>query len=115
VAEDRRQTRRLIMRVPMRIRRVNRKSEEEQSVESLNISVQGVYFASSTKFEVKEELELRLQMPEQLMVGQKSEWKFVGRVAHVQELGKNGMYGVGVQFLYYSAARRRPGPDAKND
>ncbi|HET9804657.1 MAG TPA: PilZ domain-containing protein [Candidatus Acidoferrum sp.] len=112
MAEDRRQTRRLIMRVPMRVRRLNRKPEEEQSVESLNISAHGVYFASETKFEVKDDLELRLHMPEQLMAGQKAEWQFVGRVAHVEELRKNGVYGVGVQFLYYSATRMKREADA---
>ena len=74
----------------------------EEAVESLNISLRGVYFATKTKFELKEDLELRLHMPEQLMPGQMTDWRFTGRVAHVQPIGKNGLYGVGVQFLYYS-------------
>ena len=107
MAQDRRQTSRLIMRVPIQIRSLHRGPQTEQTVESLNISLRGVYFATKTKFEVKEKLELRLRMPEQLMPGQITDWHFTGRVVHVQNLGKNGMYGVGVQFLYYSATAER--------
>lgn len=69
VPQDRRQTSRLIMRVPMRIRRLRKAPQNEELVESLNISLRGVYFATKTKFELKEDLELRLHMPERLCRG----------------------------------------------
>ncbi len=94
------------MRVPMRIRSLQRTPEQEHAVESMNISIRGVYFATDAIFEQKEEVEIRLRMPEQLMAGQMTDWCFTGRVAHVEKLGKNGKRGVGVQFLYYSAGQK---------
>ena len=94
------------MRVPMRIRSLQRGPEREYTVESMNISIRGVYFATDAMFEQKEEIEIRLRMPEQLMAGQMTDWCFTGRVAHVEKLGKNGKRGVGVQFLYYSAGQK---------
>jgi len=94
------------MRVPMRIRSLQRAPEREHTVESMNISIRGVYFATDAMFEQKEEIEIRLRMPEQLMAGQMTDWCFTGRVAHVEKLGKNGKRGVGVQFLYYSAGQK---------
>jgi len=106
VSPDRRHTSRLIMRVPMRIRSLLR-PQQEHAVESMNISIRGVYFATDATLEQKEEIEIRLRMPEQLMAGQMTDWCFTGRVAHVQKLGKNGKQGVGVQFLYYSAGEKK--------
>jgi len=42
-------------------------SRQEHNVESMNISIRGVYFATDASFEQKEEVEIRLHMPEQLM------------------------------------------------
>jgi hypothetical protein len=95
------------MRVPMRVRSL-RKGGSEHLVESMNISVRGVYFATSANFEENEQIEIQLHMPEQLMPGQITDWCFTGRVSHVHTLGKNGKCGVGVQFLYYSAGERKP-------
>ena len=107
--QDRRYTSRLIMRVPMRVRSLRNGRQSEYEVESMNISIRGVYFATDAIFEQKEEIEIRLHMPEQLMAGQITDWCFTGRVAHVQKLGKNGKRGVGVQFLYYSAGEKNFG------
>ena len=106
MSPDRRHTSRLIMRVPMQIRSLQR-PQLEHAVESMNISIRGVYFATDATFEQKEEIEIRLRMPEQLMAGQMTDWCFTGRGAHVQKLGKNGKRGVGVQFLYYSAGEKK--------
>lgn len=103
----RRQRRRLIMRVPMRVRRKHKKSLLEQGVESLNISLGGAYFAAEGKFDVGEKIEVSLKMPDAVITGQKTEWCFTGRVAHVDQLGKNGKSGVGVHFLYYTAGVRQ--------
>src|SRR5260221_12742955 len=93
------------MRVPMRIRSLQRAPGQEHTVESMNISIRGVYFATDAIFEQKEELEIRLRMPEQLMAGQMTDWCFTGRVAHGEKTGKNGKRGGGVQFLYYSGGQ----------
>ncbi len=107
MAEDRRHTNRLIMRVPMRVRSLCEGPQQEHPVESMNISIRGVYFATDAKFQEKEEIEIRLHMPEQLMAGQITDWCFTGRVAHVEKLGKSTKSGVGVQFLYYSAGEKK--------
>lgn len=107
-SEDRRQTKRLIMRVPMWVRSVTEQLQREQGVESLNISLLGTYFAADSKFHVGDKIEVRLKMPEVVFAGQKTQWCFTGRVTHVDRLGPNGKTGVGVHFLYYSAGNKPP-------
>jgi DUF1680 family protein len=108
MALERRQTKRLIMRVPMWVRSVAEKPQGEQGVESLNISLLGTYFAADSKFQVGDKLEVRLKMPEVVVAGQKTQWCFTGRVTHIDQLGPNGKTGVGVHFLYYSAGDKPP-------
>lgn len=98
----RRRANRLIMRVPMRVRN-KRTPKVEQGVESMNISIRGAYFATEETFRVGEKVQIRLKVPEAVMPGQRTEWCFTGRVAHVDRLGPNGKVGVGVHFLYYTA------------
>ena len=100
---ERRTVKRLIMRVPMRVRVISEVPQYERAVESLNISIRGTYFPSGEKFRVGEEVEIRLRMPEVVVSGQKTEWRFTGRVTHVDKLGPYGKSGVGVYFLYYIA------------
>jgi hypothetical protein len=105
---ERRQTKGLIMRVPMRIRGIREMLEGEQGIESMNISVRGTYFATEGKFQLGEKVEVRLKMPEVVVTGQKTEWCFTGRITHIDRLGRNGKTGVGVHFLYYSAGNKSP-------
>jgi len=107
VDQEQRHARRLIMRVPMRVRSIKEMPQGEQCVDSLNISIRGTYFAAEGKFQVGEKVEVRLKMPEPVISGQKTEWCFTGRVAHVDRLGSNGKSGVGVHFLYYCAGDRK--------
>jgi PilZ domain len=104
-AVDRRTVKRLIMRVPMLVRGISEVAQDERGVESLNLSIRGTCFASEEKFRVGEEIEVRLKMPEEVVSGQKTEWRFTGRVTHVGKLGPYGKSGVGVYFLYYSAEK----------
>lgn len=108
MAAERRQTKRLIMRVPMWVRGVSELPQGEQGVESMNISLLGTYFAADNKFQVGDKVEVRLKMPEIVFAGQKTQWCFMGRVTHVDRLGPNGKTGVGVHFLYYSAGDKPP-------
>jgi hypothetical protein len=105
---ERRQTKRLIMRVPMWVRSVAEKPQGEQGVESLNISLLGTYFAADSKFHVGDKVEVRLKMPEAVVAGQRTQWCFTGRITHIDRLGTNGKTGVGVHFLYYSAGDKPP-------
>jgi DUF1680 family protein len=108
MAAERRQTKRLIMRVPMWVRGATEQPQREQGVESMNISLLGTYFAADSKFQVGDKVEVRLKMPEIVFAGQKTQWCFTGRVTHVDRLGPNGKTGVGVHFLFYSAGDKPP-------
>lgn len=109
---ERRQERRLIIRVPMWVRSANGLPQEErgkhteEGVESMNISIRGTYFAAEGSFQVGEEIKVRLKMPEVVVPGQKTQWCFTGRVTHVDRLGAHVKSGIGVHFLYYSAGNK---------
>jgi hypothetical protein len=75
---------------------------ESHPAETMNISSSGAYFATSLKLREGFKLELRLKIPAEIKSLPPLECKFVGRVAHVEPLGNNGMSGIGVHFLYYS-------------
>lgn len=102
--KEQRQARRLIMRVPMRVRALGDPPQGEELVESMNISPRGAYFPTTLPLKVGSHVEVRLKMPEEVVPGQTHEWTFTARVVHVQQLGGFGKkLGVGVYFLYYSA------------
>ena len=82
--------------------------DDGEGVESLNISIRGAYFATGAKFCEGEKISVRLWMPEQIAAGQRTEWCFTGLITHVERLGANGKIGVGVHFLYYTAAEKLP-------
>ena len=105
MALGRRQTRRLLLRVPMRIRSLEKAEHTEERVESMNISLRGTYFPTTQELEVGPLVEIRFKMPGEIVPGQKNEWTFTGRVVHREELGRSfdRKFGVGVYFLYYSA------------
>jgi len=49
---------------------------------------------------------VHLKMPREVVGDDVVEWRFTGRVAHVEPLGStNDKSGVGVQFLYYEVPR----------
>jgi len=99
---DRRIARRFIMKVPLRFKPLKTSSPSEKPAESMNISTRGVYFA--TDFPVREGLlvEMLLEMPKEIVGNQTAEWKYTGRVAHIEPFeSPAGRSGVGVQFLYY--------------
>lgn len=99
---ERRLAARLIKRVPMQITLTLESSAESLLAETMNISTTGAYFATSLKLREGVQLELRLKVPEEIKSLPALECKFIGRVAHVEPLGNNGLSGVGVHFLYYS-------------
>lgn len=99
---DRRQAKRLTMRVPMLVRG-KRRPLLGQGVESMNISIRGTYFVAEGPFRVGEKIHVRLTMPEAVVPRQKTEWCLTGRVEHVNRLVTCGKVGVGVHFLCYTA------------
>ena len=99
---ERRQAKRLTVRVPMWVRGKST-ALLGQGVESMNISIRGTYFAAEGPFRVGEKIHVRLTMPEAVVSGQKTEWSLTGRVEHVNRLETCGKVGVGVHFLCYTA------------
>lgn len=99
---DRRQAKRLTMRVPVWVRG-KRTPPLGQGVESMNISIRGTYFVAEGPFRVGEKIHVRFTLPEAVVPGQKTEWCLTGRVEHVNRLVTSGKVGVGVHFLCYTA------------
>ena len=104
--QDRRTSRRLIMKVPLRFRPMKAASIPEEAAASMNISTHGVFFATEQKVSKGLMLQVHLKMPKEIVGDDVEEWSFTGCVAHVEPLGAtNEMSGVGVQFLYYEVPR----------
>ena len=105
-AQDRRTSRRLIMKVPLRFRPMKATSSPEETAASMNISTHGVFFATEQKVSKGLLLQVHLKMPREIIGDDVEEWSFTARVAHVESLGgANEISGVGVQFLYYEVPR----------
>ena len=106
---ERRSTRRLIMKVPLRFHAVEdngNNGDSEQSANAMNICSHGVYFATDQKLPKGVLIQVHLKMPREVVGDDVAEWCFTGRVAHVEPLGAmNDKLGVGVQFLYYEVPR----------
>jgi len=103
---ERRHRHRFIMRVPLRFHATREGVLREESASSMNISAQGVYFATDQKVREGLMVQLHLKMPREIVGVDAEEWSFTGRVAHVEPLSRqNGKSGVGVQFLFYEAPR----------
>lgn len=101
MSTERRQARRLIMRVPMHVRTLGDLPPGEEHVESMNISPRGTYFPTTLPLRVGSHVELRFKMPDEVVPGQTHAWTFTARVVHVQQLGGfTKKFGVGVYFLY---------------
>jgi len=106
---ERRSTRRLIMKVPLKFHAVENNGnngDSEQSANAMNICSHGVYFATEQKLPKGVLIRVHLKMPREVVGDEVTEWCFTGRVAHVESLGAtNDKLGVGVHFLYYEVPR----------
>ncbi|HEY6945588.1 MAG TPA: PilZ domain-containing protein [Candidatus Acidoferrum sp.] len=103
---ERRHGHRFIMRVPLRFHATKEEVLREESVSSMNISKQGIYFATDQKVAQGLLVQLHLKMPREIVGDDMEEWSFTGRVAHVERLSRhNAKSGVGVQFLFYEVPR----------
>jgi hypothetical protein len=103
---ERRHGHRFIMRVPLRFHTTEETVLREESVSTMNISTNGVYFATEQKVAEGLLVQLHLKMPKEIVGYDVEEWSFTGRVTHVEPLNRqNGKSGVGVQFLFYEVPR----------
>jgi hypothetical protein len=102
---DRRVSRRLSFKTPLRVR-LWKSAEPERRTESLNLSQSGVFFAMDSPMGEGETVEILLSMPEELTDEPPIEWRCTGHVVRVERADPTcGKVGVGVQFDCYEVAR----------
>ncbi|HKN74165.1 MAG TPA: PilZ domain-containing protein [Candidatus Acidoferrum sp.] len=103
---DRRLSRRLSLKTPLRVR-IWKSAAPEESAESLNLSESGVYFATDSAIREGETLEILLNMPEEITDEPSTEWRYTGHVVRVETVDSTrGKLGVGVQFDCYEVSRK---------
>ena len=101
---DRRKSRRIPIRMPLRIR-LWRFGMPEQQAECINVSAGGVFFASASSFHEGDHVAIELKMPEAL-VGTPSTWSCEGRVVRVEAIdSRSVILGVGVEFERHHMVR----------
>jgi hypothetical protein len=102
---DRRLSRRLCLKTPLRLR-IWKSAQPEESAESLNLSQNGVYFATNSAIREGETVEILLHMPEEITDEPSTEWRCTGHVVRVERVDSaRGKLGVGVQFDCYEVSR----------
>ncbi len=102
---NRRLSRRLCLKTPLRVR-IWKSAAAEERAESLNLSQNGVYFATNSVIREGETLEILLNMPEEITDEPSTEWRCTGHVVRVEPVDSTkGKLGVGVQFDCYEVSR----------
>ncbi|HMD08816.1 MAG TPA: PilZ domain-containing protein [Candidatus Acidoferrum sp.] len=102
---NRRLSRRLCLKTPLRVR-IWKSAAPEEKAESLNLSQNGVYFATNSAIHEGETLEIFLNMTEEITDEPSTEWRCTGHVVRVDSVNmKQGKLGVGVQFDCYEVSR----------
>ena len=92
---------RVNLQIPMRLRHAT-KASPEQSCQTINVSMLGVYFSAEVPPEVGELVQVLIGLPEKVTGKKTAHYCFTARVVHVEERrpvpSKNG---VGVNFYSY--------------
>jgi PilZ domain-containing protein len=101
-SEDRRLVSRHNISIPLKYR-LWRSELHSELGRSLNISEAGVYFATRSKIETGQLIEVRLKMPWEVANEAPTEWLCTGQVVRVDRAGS--VYGIGVRFDCYEVAR----------
>jgi hypothetical protein len=102
---NRRLSRRLSVRTPLRVR-IWKSAVPEEHAESLNLSRNGVYFATNSTIREGEIVEILLNMPEEITDEPPAGWRCTGHVVRVEDVDSmRGKSGVGVQFDCYEVSR----------
>jgi hypothetical protein len=89
------------IKVPLRVQML-RSAAPEQRAEALNISFQGVYFATNLPLHEGSPVQIALEMPEEVTRKPVAEWRCTGHVVHVQpHSSRQGTICVGIRFDCY--------------
>jgi hypothetical protein len=112
LARDRRSAHRHSVKTALRVRAWN-SALPEHRVESVNVSLRGIYFETKSPLCEGEVVEVILKMPEEVSGERPTEWRCTGHVVCAEPFdATKGKLGVGVQFYCYEASRpeQRPLP-----
>lgn len=102
---ERRVSRRLSFKTPLRVR-IWKSAAPEQRAESLNLSQNGVFFATDSPIHEGETVEILLKMPKEITDQPTTEWRCTGHVVRVERIDSaRGKMGVGVQFDCHAISR----------
>jgi hypothetical protein len=98
---ERRLAERFGLKIPLRVR-IAKPAAPEHTVESLNISKRGIYFATDLPLRKGTPVHLAFEMPEEVTHKPASEWRCTGHVVHVEpNSSPQGRICVGVGFDCY--------------
>jgi c-di-GMP-binding flagellar brake protein YcgR len=86
--------------------RVRKSESPEYAGESLDISEGGICFVTHSLLEEGETIEIRFEMPEEVVDEPAAEWRCTGRVLKVERLGAGATFHVRVRFDCYEVARQ---------
>jgi hypothetical protein len=96
---DRREARRFLMRLPMRV--LPREAHhQELRADTRDVSYRGLYFLSETKFEVGSEIDFVLTLPQNISVSGEVDIRCSGKILRV-EGGTNGTMGIAAKIERY--------------
>ena len=96
---DRREARRFLMSLPMRVLAHEAQSRDLRA-STRDVSYRGLYFLSETKFDVGHQIEFVLTLPEKISNSGAVDIRCFGKVVRV-EAGKNGTIGVAAKIERY--------------
>jgi hypothetical protein len=96
---DRREARRFLMSLPMRV--LPREAHyKELRANTRDVSYRGLYFISETKFEVGSEIDFVLTLPQNISVSGEVDIRCSGKILRV-EAGANGTMGIAAKIERY--------------
>ena len=96
---DRREARRFLMSLPMRVLAPEAQSEQLRA-STRDVSYRGLYFLSETKFEVGSQIDFVLTLPQKVASSGEVDIRCRGQVIRV-EAGSNGSVGVAAKIERY--------------
>ncbi len=99
---DRRVARRFTMSLPLRVLS-SESSSSEFRTQTKDVSYQGLYFLAETKFEVGNEIEFVLTLPQQISQSGDVDIRCRGQIVRV-EAASNGQMGVAARIERYEFA-----------
>jgi hypothetical protein len=103
---DRRSTRRLALRIPLRLS-IWQSAGPEQRAESIDLSERGVLLVTDSALQIGTEVEVFLKIPKEVTGEPEIEWCCRGRVVRiVPDISFNGPVTAGVHFDWLQILRR---------